>query len=299
MRRLTRVFGRVVMYHRVVRDDCDPVLRSLFPGAITCGAFDRQLDYLARHYHVVDLDTLIANIDRPRGMLAVTFDDGYADNLHHALPRLKARGLPATVFAVSGLIGTSRGNWRDRLARKIVANGRRTLTLDTGSSVHEFPYRGSLHRQMRQARDWLQGRADESIDALLGDRYRSDEDRFLDVDELRLLDKDNIRIGAHTVGHVRLSELSESAALTELRRCRSMLESMLGRAPHYLAYHFGRKDDFGVAAQNAAQRAGFRAAFAAFGGLIHADTDRFAIPRIATHQDISHFRLKIARKRVP
>ena len=47
--------------------------------------------------------------------MAITFDDGYADNLQVAAPLLAERGLPATFFIVSGTIGSGREFWWDEL----------------------------------------------------------------------------------------------------------------------------------------------------------------------------------------
>src|SRR5207237_10086115 len=65
--------------------------------------------------------------------LALTFDDGYRDNLTHVAPILKRLGLPATIFLVTAYIGTPNALWFDRVAmafkiatvrRVAVGNGR-------------------------------------------------------------------------------------------------------------------------------------------------------------------------------
>lgn len=66
---------------------------------------------LARHieglrrwgYRLVSFGDLAA--DPSPGRAALTFDDGFADNLHELVPVLEAAGAPATVFAVSRLLG--------------------------------------------------------------------------------------------------------------------------------------------------------------------------------------------------
>src|SRR5262249_52237629 len=50
-----------------------------------------------------------------RPLAAVTFDDGYEDFYRNAFPLLKEMGIPAAVFVVTGLIGTSAPQIHDRL----------------------------------------------------------------------------------------------------------------------------------------------------------------------------------------
>lgn len=75
------------------------------PLAITPGAFASHCAFLRRRRDVVALGVAAARMDTrgrlPWGMVAITFDDGFADLYHHAFPTLKAAGLPATVFLVA------------------------------------------------------------------------------------------------------------------------------------------------------------------------------------------------------
>ena len=58
----------------------------------------------------VHLDELVSHapFDMSRGHFALTFDDGYADNVDIALPVLLELGIPATLFVVTGCVGLSR-----------------------------------------------------------------------------------------------------------------------------------------------------------------------------------------------
>ena len=87
---------RVLMYHRIDDDPTDPF-------TIPPARFARQAQYLADHCDVLDFERYEAylrgelELDRP-GVL-ITFDDGYASLVRHALPILQARALPAVLFA--------------------------------------------------------------------------------------------------------------------------------------------------------------------------------------------------------
>ena len=70
---------------------------------VTTEAFTAQMEWLARHGPVITLHDAAA--DTPG--VAITFDDGFRDNLLHAAPVLKRLGLPATVFLVTGRLGAA------------------------------------------------------------------------------------------------------------------------------------------------------------------------------------------------
>ncbi len=71
---------------------------------VTPEAFAEQMAWLAAKHRVI---TLEAAAEGAPGV-AITFDDGYADNLVNALPILEHHKLPATIFVVSGHLGQSR-----------------------------------------------------------------------------------------------------------------------------------------------------------------------------------------------
>lgn len=102
----TRVLGDqgvVVAFHRV---------SDAYRDSLTCpvGDFERFCRFFQRHFTVLPLGDMVTRLERGQplsGMLAVTFDDGYRDNYEHAAPILRALGLPATFFVVSGFMDTA------------------------------------------------------------------------------------------------------------------------------------------------------------------------------------------------
>src|SRR5690606_40922240 len=80
--------------------------------------FIQQIERVARTHEIVDLETTLSGPGhRPRAVL--TFDDAYRGAVTLALPELRKRGLPATVFVAPALLGQStkigRASCRDRL----------------------------------------------------------------------------------------------------------------------------------------------------------------------------------------
>lgn len=83
----------VLLYHRVAETADDPH-RQAVPPAL----FERHLELLRREYTVEPLEALAGGFPRKDRTVAVTFDDGYADNLTAAYPVAARLGVPMTVF---------------------------------------------------------------------------------------------------------------------------------------------------------------------------------------------------------
>jgi peptidoglycan/xylan/chitin deacetylase (PgdA/CDA1 family) len=91
----------VLLYHRVADVADDPHRLAVSPTH-----FREQLEVVAS-LRAVPLRELAESTrrGRPRKGVAVTFDDGYADNLHTALPIAEVLEVPFTVFVVAGKVG--------------------------------------------------------------------------------------------------------------------------------------------------------------------------------------------------
>jgi peptidoglycan/xylan/chitin deacetylase (PgdA/CDA1 family) len=66
--------------------------------------FERQLRWLARWRRVVPLEETL-QLSARRRLVAITFDDGFRDNLTVALPLLEKFRLPVTLFVTAGFLG--------------------------------------------------------------------------------------------------------------------------------------------------------------------------------------------------
>ena len=96
------------------------IINSAISDKIAIGedAFEQQLAYLQTHgYTTLSLEQAIADLNggrqAPRRAVLLTFDDGYADTVQVALPRLQACGMRATLFVITGYIGQS-NRWNTR-----------------------------------------------------------------------------------------------------------------------------------------------------------------------------------------
>ena len=109
----------VIMFHRVLTEQ-DPRWPSCDPDyTLEAGLLERCLAFFRRHYNVVSADEVLAarrdGTPLPDRALLITFDDGWADNHAHALPRLRNANMPALLFAVADAIDRDEPFFQERL----------------------------------------------------------------------------------------------------------------------------------------------------------------------------------------
>jgi peptidoglycan/xylan/chitin deacetylase (PgdA/CDA1 family) len=92
-------YPRILMYHMI----SEPRRGARFNGLrVSPRKFEAQLRWLRDEgWHSFTLSELLAlGEDAPEKSVALTFDDGYADNLHNALPLLEQYDFRATLYLV-------------------------------------------------------------------------------------------------------------------------------------------------------------------------------------------------------
>jgi len=89
----------VLVYH-TIRESPEPLEGDI---DIPREKFAQQLDWLARRGRVGTLERTL--LDTTKRVTAITFDDGFRDNLTVALPLLEKFNLPMTLFVTAGFVG--------------------------------------------------------------------------------------------------------------------------------------------------------------------------------------------------
>jgi len=276
----------VLLYHRVTTLSTDPQLLAVSPEN-----FLAHLRFLKNNFTLTGFEEDWDRVKKPA--LAITFDDGYADNVREALPILEDVGVPATFFVSTGLIGTQKLFWWDELEHLFFKgdNFPERFVLTDNSFERVWPTATAVERQVlfeeilpllretepQRREDWL-----EQLRrwAQLREAAVAEIHRLLTEEELRQLAGSRwATIGAHTVTHSRLSCLGREEQQQEIVGSKTHLESMLGKEVSVFSYPFGTKDDYTDESVDLCREAGFVKAAATFPAQAHRWTDQYQIPR--------------------
>lgn len=230
-RYLTRQALRVVTYHGV--DSYTDPVANLDRLQADPGVFARQLDALAGAFRVVDLGEAVQCFVRdgtwPDRALAITFDDGYRNNLEVAAPILSAKGLPATFFVTAGFVEERCTPWwydlREFLAHSAQASGQA---------------RAQAIRLEAELRPMADGRRESVLSDLGVVRGASKAYPFMTRDECRQLIAMGFDVQPHGDTHVSLGAESNDRVAQEIRASVAFVRDVGGK-PWGLAYPYGHR----------------------------------------------------------
>jgi peptidoglycan/xylan/chitin deacetylase (PgdA/CDA1 family) len=282
----------ILMYHRVAEEPTDH-----WGLAVSAENFAEHLDLLSRTRHPVPLlqfvDRMIAGT-LPPDAVALTFDDGYVDNLTAAMPLLAAAGVPATVFLATGFIGNLAPFWWDELARLVLGtDAPRCFEFELSGTLVKFDCGHDAEDRVRaraamlerlyhplrrldaEARSVKMGELRESLGVKsclpeLGRPMTSDEVRAIGADGL-------VTIGAHSITHPLLPELDGAALQREIAGSKLACEALTGAPVRAFAYPFG---EFDAAVCNSVAGSGFSFACSTGRAPTLCAAERFALRRI-------------------
>lgn len=282
----------IFVFHRVL-----PELDPLFPDEVDAAVFDRMLGWISRWFRVVPLAEGIKQMrrgDLPPRAAAITFDDGYADNLTQALPILQRHDVSATLFVATGFLDGGR-MWNDTVIESV----RRTplAQLDLSAIDLGFVATGTV-AEKRQAIEWLIPRTKHLAPAQRQEQVAAishaseaglPDDLMMRSDQLLAWHKAGMGVGAHTVTHPILATTEPSVARQEMADSKIHLESLLGERISLFAYPNGKPgQDYRSEHARLAAELGFEAAVATVWGAAKRDSDPFQLPRFTPWDRTKH-----------
>jgi peptidoglycan/xylan/chitin deacetylase (PgdA/CDA1 family) len=262
----------ILMYHRVADVDSDPWSLCVSPKH-----FAQHLAVLQAYGSLVSLQTLTQRLrqgDPVQRSVAITFDDGYADNLQYAKPLLCQYATPATMFIATGGLQKPEEFWWDSLDRLFLQPGELPAKLQL--QVNDTEYTWDLGEAAYYSlADYLrlchwQAESEEPpsprqalyLQVYFVLQMLSEDDRMKAIQQLydwakvdstarrthrtltpseatELEEQGFIDIGAHTVTHPHLAKLPLDQQKEEILKSKEELESILGHAVESFSYPHG------------------------------------------------------------
>jgi peptidoglycan/xylan/chitin deacetylase (PgdA/CDA1 family) len=262
---------RVLTYHRVDHPGARPHLHPPLLSA-TPDEFAAQMEWLARHWRVVNLAEVLAAQTNGECLSArsvlVTFDDAYEDFAEHAWPVLKRLGLPVALFVPTAYPGDrARAFWWDRLHQAIHDATARCLETPLGTlSLETRAERSAAARQLNaHVKALPHADAMRFVDQIVSTvGATAPASAVLDWDRLRALSREGVTLAPHTQTHPLMHRVSPAEAREEALGSLRDLRARIGDAPPVLAYPGGGLSD---AIVEELRSAGFRLALTTESGV--------------------------------
>jgi len=270
-------------------DDPLPVGEDCF---LPLRQFERQMEYLARHFEVLHLEDAFEN-DRSRyskPVACVTFDDGFASNHDLALPVLERLKIPATVYVVTDYVDTLESMWFTRVHQAICQTTASTVRVNG----RLFPLDGQVNRGtsslavQRELQKFASSDFEEAFESVLSQLGYPEANReppwkafrMLTREQIRRMSRDDlVRFGPHTASHQILTRTSREDSQREIESSVAAVATMVERPSRSFAYPNGGPDDFDPTTIEDVKRAGIDYAVTTISGPNGPDTDPYLIKR--------------------
>jgi peptidoglycan/xylan/chitin deacetylase (PgdA/CDA1 family) len=275
--------GLILLYHKI----SDEKLPDIFNLSVSPENFESHLGIINELGDVISLYEFVSrhrnNTLTPKN-ISLTFDDGYADNYHNALPLLVKNNTSAAIFIASKYIDGF--FWWEKLFQSILKTEKKKISFSLGSMnldslngrIKEFK---NLHIKIK---DMPFDRQNIIVDEIFHESHLSENDiknRAINLKELQNISQNNlIDIGGHTETHSRLSLLSSEEQETEIKNNKLFLENNLDKKVKYFAYPYGLRNDYNNETIRLLRKENFTAAFVNRNSAVTRYDDNYTLPRL-------------------
>ena len=295
----------ILLYHRVISIKDDRQLLAVEPVA-----FSEQMEFLSKNFKVATIEEFKGFLKSqqriPPKTVVITFDDGYWDNYHQALPILEKFGLQGLFYISTANIGSIKNFWWDRLEQSFWSNVSQLqeLEISTGNQIYRYDISTtqSKHRTYQLLNLLVKKQKVQERENILkqltnctGENNERGFYRIMNREEIRQLSlSKSAVIGAHTHNHVQLSAFSYEDQYDEIKQSKDILEEIIGQRVKHFSYPFGGRMDFNRQSQEIVYKLGFEMACSAIYGQVHSWSKIYRIPRVLVRNwDLETFKRKI------
>jgi len=303
LRAATRFFppaAVILSYHSITEE---PQLTDHILGISRARAsFEEHVKVLALKFSPVTVEDVVqfakSGRQLPPRAVAVTFDDGFADNYEVALPILNRYGVPATFYIMVDAVQNGTLPWYCRL--RYAFNTTRKPEWSDPAKNRTYVLTSPEERKAAMVAAWevgarLTGDVQQRFigrveDVLEIEPVKAEHGFMLNWDQVRSLKKAGHAIGAHTLSHPNVAQVSESEARSEIAGSKKRLEEEIGEPIDHFSYpHPALNPQWSQQTLNITREAGFKSAALTACGPVYAGDEPLALKRIYSPADLDQF----------
>jgi peptidoglycan/xylan/chitin deacetylase (PgdA/CDA1 family) len=244
--------GSILMFHRVQPKDTRSRIKKNSELEVTPEFLEQLIKYFSsagREFISLNnvYDRLHENKSRKK-FLAVTFDDGYADNLIHAFPILKKYNIPCTIYVSTNYPDRKVAPWWYALEDLLLKNDFLKFNLEKKKYKFtlrtllekEDAYKTIAHLLTNGPEGDSPNRINEFFSSFDVDLQQLTGKLLLSWEQIIKMSKDPIiDFGAHTINHFALNKLSKEEIKYEVLESKKRIESKIQRKVDHFSYPFG------------------------------------------------------------
>ncbi len=289
----------ILRYHSILHNPAEHA-DSIGSGIIHPSAvFGQQMEYVSRTCHPVTMDEVFefsqGTKNVPPRSVAVTFDDGFEDNLSVAVPILNRCGVPATIYVIAGYVESI--PWYCSL-RYIFARTQRQSFVDPFSgtmkdlSTPKIRYESFLACS-RVCASRPHSEIDEVIAMLekkLDVEYKPDQPIMLSWDGIRKIIQHGHMIGSHSLSHPNMAYISPEELQVQMSTSRGILEEQVGNKIRHFSYPSPiMEPHWNESTVEVCTTAGYETAVTCTGGAVHSADRPLSLKRIFVPDTLDDF----------
>ena len=264
LRLLGRNYAKILVFHSISEAESEFIRgTNVWTSVVN---FGKHLQYITKRYQVISLQDLVISLQNgtiPKNSVAITFDDGFADNYHVAYPLLKQYQIPATIFLVTDCIENKRPIWIQELYYLLNSVGAQKIfevlnVLTKELKIAQVKIKNNSKQKLnfdRTLEEYLAFSVNkETRNEILERLYRdfnkqkdkifSQNEIFLNWNQVRQMSTNGITFGNHGASHTPLSAMPPDEQENEIQRSKKIIEQNLGKKFIPFSYPFGWKKYF-------------------------------------------------------
>ena len=291
--------GHILMFHRVCPESERPRIPFNTLMEVTPQYLEQTiLFFKEQDYEFISMDTLYQRFKEKnfnKKFVVVTFDDGYMDNLIYGLPVFQKHQVPFTIYVSTNFPNHNAVLWWDLLEDVILERDQIDITIDDqplSFSCATMAEKEDTYSRIRSIIiNFNESEFLEKIRSLftvfVDNLYQKTKESALSWEQILTLSQDPlVTIGAHTLNHYALKNLSTEHSRFEIYESKKEIESHIHTPVEHFAYPFGGFAEVGKKDLEITEACGFKTAVATIPGNVfsgHQDT-LFFLPRIQLYE---------------